>query len=149
MNAGDIMTRQVHTISPECTIGEALSRMADLRIQAFPVVENNNTLVGTLNFWQILEQALPSYITKGDLPDVRFAPDLAQLHERLEGLKSQPVTLVMNPHPPCVQFNDSVLACAALIMKTPKTVYLLPVVEGDRRLVGIISAWDIIKEIAG
>ncbi|MBA3613587.1 MAG: CBS domain-containing protein [Nitrospirales bacterium] len=34
-------------------------------------------------------------------------------------------------------------------MRTPKTVYLLPVVEGDHQLVGIISAWDIIKEIAG
>jgi CBS domain-containing protein len=54
----------------------------------------------------------------------------------------------MNPNPPCVRPEDSVLTCAALIMKTPKTVYLLPVLEEDRQLVGIISAWDIIKEIA-
>ncbi|MGE0472296.1 MAG: HPP family protein [Nitrospirales bacterium] len=141
------MTRQIHTISPGCTIGEALARMADLRLQAFPVVENEFALLGMLNFWQILEQAMPSYIAKGDLPDVGFAPDLAQFHERLEELKPQPVTSVMNPHPPCVRPDDSVLACAALIMKTPKTVYLLPVVEGNRQLVGLITAWDIIKEI--
>lgn len=147
MNAQDIMTRQVHSIGPECSIGEALARMAELRLQALPVVENENTLLGMLNFWQILEQAMPSYIAKGDLPDVGFAPDLAQFHERLEALKPQLVTSVMNPHPPCVRPDDSVLACAALIMKTPKTVYLLPVVERTRRLIGLISAWDIIKEI--
>ncbi|WP_342347064.1 CBS domain-containing protein [uncultured Nitrospira sp.] len=148
MNARDIMIRQAYTIPPQCTIGEALRQMADLRLQAFPVVDEKKMLLGTLNFWQILEWAMPSYISQGDLSDVRFAPDLAQFHERLEELKPNPVTQVMNPHPPCVRPDDSVLACGALIMKTPKTVYLLPVVEGDHQLVGIISAWDIIKEIA-
>ena len=148
MIARDIMVRHVHTLSPENTIGEALRRFADLKFQAFPVTDENQRLLGTLNFWQIIEKAMPSYITKGNLTDVRFAPDLTQLHERLEDLKPQPVTFVMNPHPPCVRSEDSVLACAALIMNTPKTVYLLPVVEGDRQLLGIISAWDIIKEIS-
>lgn len=147
MKAQDIMTRQIHTIASKCTIGEALARMADLRLQALPVVEKEKVLLGMLNFWQILEQAMPSYIAKGDLPDVGFAPDLAQFHEHLGQLKAQPVTLVMNPHPPCVRPEDSVLACAALIMKTPKTVYLLPVVKEGRQLVGLISAWDILKEI--
>ncbi len=149
MIARDIMVLQVHTVSPECTIGEVLRRFAELGCQAFPVLDEEKTLLGTLNFWQILEQAIPAYIIKGDMPDIRFAPDLAQFHEHLEELKLKPVIQVMNPHPPTVHPDDSVLACAALIMKTPKTVYLLPVVEGDRRLVGIISAWDIIKEIAG
>ena len=148
MIARDIMVLQVHTISPEYTIGAALRRFADLDCHAFPVLDDEKTLLGTLNFWQILEQAIPAYIINGDMPDIRFAPDLAQFHERLEDLKPKPVIQVMDPHPPTVSPDDSVLACAALIMKTPKTAYLLPVVEGNRRLVGIISAWDIIKEIA-
>lgn len=145
MIARDIMVRQVQTLSPQSTIGEALRRFAELRFQAFPVVEGQHRLLGMLNLWQIIEQVMPSYME--DLPDVRFAPDLGQFHERLEGLKHTPVDQVMNQDPPCVRPEDSVLACAVLIMKTPKTVYLLPVVEGDRQLVGIISAWDIIKEI--
>ncbi|WNM59247.1 CBS domain-containing protein [Candidatus Nitrospira allomarina] len=149
MKAQDIMIRQAHTIPPQCTIGEALRQMTDLRLQDFPVVGEKKMLLGTLNFWQILERAMPPYISQGDLPDVRFAPNLVRFHERLGELKPNPVTQVMNPHPPCARPDDSVLACAALIMKTPKTVYLLPVVEGDHQLVGIISAWDIIKEIAG
>ena len=149
MKAQDIMIRQTHTIPPQCTIGEALRQMADLRLQDFPVVDEKKRLLGTLNFWQILEWSMPPYISQGDLPDVRFAPNLVRFHERLGELKPKSVTQVMNPHPPCARPDDSVLACAALIMKTPKTVYLLPVVEGDHQLVGIISAWDVIKEIAG
>ncbi len=112
------MIRQTHTIPPQCMIGEALRQMADLRLQDFPVVDEKKMLLGTLNFWQILEWAMPPYISQGDLPDVRFAPNLVWFHERLGELN-------------------------------PKTVYLLPVVEGDHQLVGIISAWDVIKEIAG
>lgn len=149
MNARDIMIRQAHTILPQCTIGEALRQMSVLHLQAFPVVDEKKRLLGTLSFWQVLEWAMPSYISQDDLSDVRFAPDLAQFHERLGELKPNPVTQVMNRHPPCVRPDDSVLACAALIMKTPKTVYLLPVVERDHQLVGIISAWDVVKEIAG
>ncbi len=149
MNARDIMIRQAHTIPPQCTIGEALRQMADLHLQAFPVVDEKKMLLGTLSFWQIIEWAMPSYISQDDLSDVRFAPDLARFHERLGELKLNPVAQLMNAHPPCVRPEDSVLTCAALVMKTPKTVYLLPVVEGDHQLVGIISAWDVIKEIAG
>jgi CBS domain-containing protein len=148
MIARDIMNRQIHTISSDCTVRDALKRMITMGTQGFPVVDREQMLLGTLNFWQILERAMPSYITKGDLSDVRFAPDFARLHERLEDLKSKPVTLVMNHEPPCVGPDDSVLSCAALIMQTPKTVNLLPVVEDGRRLVGVITAWDIIKEIA-
>jgi CBS-domain-containing membrane protein len=146
MIARDIMVRQVQTLSPDCTIGEALRRFAEFRFQAFPIADGQQKLLGTLNFWQIIEQVMPPYM--GDLADVRFAPDLGQFHERLGELKHSPVMQVMNHHPPCVRPQDSVLACAALIMKTPKTVYLLPVVEDDRQLVGIVSAWDVIKEIA-
>jgi CBS-domain-containing membrane protein len=148
MIARDIMNRQIHTISPDCSVRDALKRMAALGTQGFPVVDRGQILLGTVNFWQILERAMPSYITKGDLSDVRFAPDFTKLHERLEAIKSNPVTLIMNHQPPCVGPDDSVLSCAALIMQTPKTVYLLPVVEADRRLVGVITAWDLIKEIA-
>jgi len=148
MIARDIMNRQVHTISPDCSIRDALKRMATLGSQEFPVVDRDQVLLGTLNYWQILERAMPSYIIKGDLSDVRFAPDFSRLHERPDDIKSKPVTFIMNHRPPCVGPDDSVLSCAALITQTSKTAYLLPVVETDRRLVGIITAWDSIKEIA-
>lgn len=103
MNTRDIMIRQAHTIPPQCTIWEALRQMSVLHLQAFPVVDEKKRLLGTLSFWQVLEWAMPSYISQDDLSDVRFVPDLAQLHERLGELKPNPVTHVMNPHPPCVR----------------------------------------------
>lgn len=148
MKARDIMSSNVQSLSPDCSIGEAVRRIAETKFQAFPVVDQNQILLGTVNIWRILQRVMPSYILSGELPDVRFAPDLSQLHENLSTLKIQPVSTVMNTTPLCVRPDDSVLECATVIMRAPKQVHLLPVIDHDRRLVGVISPWDLIKEIS-
>ncbi|MDT7041328.1 CBS domain-containing protein [Candidatus Nitronereus thalassa] len=148
MNARDIMTQEVRTLSPECTIGEAVRQFAQEKIQSFPIIDANRKLLGTLNLWKILEHVLPDYLLSGELREVGYAPDLKQIHERLVAAKHEAVSSLMTVNPPVVSPDDSVLACATLIMNTPKTVYLLPVVDTSQHLLGIIAPWDIIKEIA-
>jgi CBS-domain-containing membrane protein len=38
MNARDIMTTNVQTLPPDCTIGEAVGRFGETKFQAFPIV---------------------------------------------------------------------------------------------------------------
>jgi CBS-domain-containing membrane protein len=148
MNARDIMTLDVRTLHPECTIGEAVRRFSQEKVQSFPVIDEDRKLLGTLNLWKILEHVLPAYLLSGELRDVGYAPDLTQIHERLVDVKHEAVSSLMTINPPVVSPDDSVLACATLIMNTPKTVYLLPVIDPSQHLLGIIAPWDIIKEIA-
>ena len=148
MNARDIMTTNIVTLPPDCTIGEAVRRFGETKFQAFPVIDAAGSFLGTLNIWRVLRHVMPRYILSGDLPDVRFAPDLELLHERLATLRNEPVTTIMNTNPPIVRPEHSVLECAALMVNAPKTIHLLPVVEESGRLLGLVSPWDLIKEIA-
>lgn len=148
MNASDIMTTDVQTLPPDCTIGEAVGRFGETKFQAFPIVDGKGALVGTVNIWRVLRNVIPPYIVSGDLPDVRFAPDLELLHERLGTLRSQSVTTIMNKNPPAVSPDCSVLECAALMVNAPKTIHLLPVVDDSKQLLGVVTPWDLIKEIA-
>lgn len=147
MKARDIMSTAVETLMPDCTIGEAVRRFAATRRHAFPVVDATGKLLGTVNLWHLIGHVLPPYIVSGDLPDVRFAPDLNQIHDRLAGLRDQPVSAIMNREPPTVRPTHSVLECAALILNTPKTVHLLPVVDESGRLLGVVAPFDVIKEM--
>ena len=149
MKARDIMTTELVTLSPACTIGQAVRKFAETKLQAFPVVDEKGILEGTVNVWRLLRHVMPPYIVSGDLPDVRFAPDLSQLHERLAGMRDQTVTLIMNRTPPTVKPEHSVLECAALMLNTPKTVHVLPVVDDRGRLLGVIAPFDLIKEAGG
>lgn len=148
MKARDIMTRDVVTLPPDYPIGDAVHKFAEKKLQAFPVVDANGNLIGTINIWRLLRHVMPPYIVSGDLPDVRFAPDLSLLHERLASMRDQPVSAVMNRKPPTVRPDHSVLECAALMLNAPKTIHLLPVVDESGRFLGVIAPFDLIKEIA-
>jgi CBS-domain-containing membrane protein len=148
MKARDIMTRDVVTLSPEYSIGDTVRKFAEMKLQAFPVVDAIGNLLGTVNIWQLLRQVMPPYIVSGELPDVGFAPDLNLLHERLASMRDQPVSAIMNRKPPTVRPDHSVLECAALMLNAPKTVHLLPVVDKSGRLLGVVAPFDLIKEIA-
>jgi len=148
MKAHDIMTQDVVTLPPECPIGDTVRKFAEMKLQAFPVVDSKGKLLGTVNIWQLLYHVMPSYIVSGDLPDVRFAPDLNLLHERLASMRDQPVSAIMNRKPPTVRPDHSVLECAALMLNAPKTVHLLPVVDESGLFLGVVAPFDLIKEIA-
>jgi CBS domain-containing protein len=147
MKARDIMTIHVQTLAPDSQISDAVRLFQDTRFQAFPVVAADGTLLGLLNIWNILLKVLPPYIISGDLPDVRFAPDLNQLHERLAALRSQAAAELMDRSPPQAKPGESVLECAALMLHAPHRVHLLPVVDESGQLLGVIAPWDLIKEI--
>ena len=141
------MTTPVQTLAPDSQISDAVRLFQDTRFQAFPVVAADGALLGLLNIWNILLKVLPPYIISGDLPDVRFAPDLNPLHERLAALRSQAAAELMDRSPPRAKSGDSVLECAALMLHAPHRVHLLPVVDESGRLLGVIAPWDLIKEI--
>lgn len=147
MRASEIMTTDVVRLPPECTIGEAVSRFEETGYQAFPIVEKNGVLIGTLNIWRILRKVIPPYIASGQLTNVRFAPDLEILHERLGKMRSRPVTTIMNKNPPVIRSDCSVLECATVMVNAPKKIHVLPVVDEHMKLLGIVTPFDLIKEI--
>jgi len=147
MKASEIMTTHVVRLSPDCTIGEAVRRFEETNFQSFPIVDEKGILIGTLNIWRILRKVIPPYIASGQLTSVRFAPELEILHERLGLLRSKPVTTIMNKNPPVIRSDCSVLECATVMVNAPKKIHVLPVVDEHMKLLGIVTPFDLIKEI--
>lgn len=147
MKAVDIMTRSVQTLSPEELIGDALEHFAAERFQALPVVDGAGRLAGMLCLPALLAKILPRYIVDGELGDVSYAPDLNQIHQRLDSLRGQPVSSVMDRHPPTVTPDSSALACGALLHKVHAQSPILPVVDAAGALVGVVASWDLLKQI--
>ncbi len=148
MRAREVMTTEPRTVSPDQPVGEVLRELGHAHLQAFPVVDAAGKLCGLLSILAVLRHVLPSYIVKGDLPDVRFAPDLNQVQERLAGLREQAVSAVMDRDVPSVRPDTPLLECGALALNEPRMHHLLPVVEADGRLVGVIAPWDLVKQIS-
>jgi CBS domain-containing protein len=121
MKVSEIMTRGVVTAEPHWTLQEAAARMSDLDIGPLPVCDNGR-LVGVITDRDIAVRAV------------------AHGHDAFEDR----VRDVMTPEV-IYCFDDQDVAEAARLMKD-RQVRRLPVVNRDRRLVGILSLGDVAVE---
>ncbi len=117
MNVSEVMTKQVETISPQQTIGDAAQLMQQLDTGVLPVGENDR-LVGMVTDRDIVIRA----VAQGRGPDaeVREAMTESVLY--------------------C--FDDDSIEDAAKQMGEAQ-VRRLPVMNRDNRLVGIIALGDL------
>jgi acetoin utilization protein AcuB len=116
MLVGEIMTRQVATITPDKQVGQALKQMQKLNIRHLPVVHKDR-MVG--------------WITSRDLREVLLASMLEKIT----------VGDVMVQAPIAVTPDTEVEEAARLVVE--HKIGGMPVVEGDR-LVGVLTMLDLI-----
>ncbi len=55
MSAGQLMTRVLHTVTPESTVQEGLQLMTDRRIRHLPVLEAGGRLVGMISIGDLVK----------------------------------------------------------------------------------------------
>ena len=122
MNVAEVMTRNVEVIHPDASLQEAAQRMKSLDVGPLPVCDGGR-LVGM--------------VTDRDIT-VRMTA---------EGRDPQmtPVREAMTPEV-IYCFEDQDVAEAARLMKD-KQVRRLPVLNRDKRLVGIVALADLAVEI--
>ena len=123
--AKDIMTPKAECIGEEETLFDATRKMARLDIGALPICGLDDRLHGVITDRDIVVKV----VAAGLSPEKVFARDLAQ---------GRPFTIRA----------DAPIEEAIAKMKMRK-VRRLPVIDGDKRLVGIVSQADIARETNG
>lgn len=114
----DIMSRSVETIPPTCEVSEAASKLVEHAIDCLPVVEDG-TLIGL--------------ITTTDLLDEMSHPAARPAEPRVRDVMST-MTISVGP-------EDDVIDVIAMMVR--EGVRHLPIVDSDRRVVGIVSDRDV------
>jgi acetoin utilization protein AcuB len=127
MRIEDLMTPNPVTVEPDSTISETLLLMYKHNIRHLPVVEKGR-LEGIVSDRDIKQTMGPPELTKGLLD-----PGEADL----------PVSKIMTRHPIAVRPGDSVKS--AIEQMVENRVSCLPVVDSERKLVGIVSEIDLLR----
>jgi CBS-domain-containing membrane protein len=143
LKVGDIMTRDVTSITPDSPVFGVVEKLLDKPYTALPVVDSSGTLVGIISDTDLLE--------RGDM-EVSISlkratdPDLARsLISRLRQ-NTRTVSEVMTRQPVTIGPQASLSEAARLMAK--RNLKRLPVVDRDKHLVGILSRFDILKTLA-
>ncbi|MFO7664985.1 MAG: CBS domain-containing protein [Chloroflexota bacterium] len=113
---------EVYTITPDAKVFDALALMAEKDIGALVVTEADRVA--------------------GIFSERDYARKIVLLGKTS---RETPVREIMTPEVICVTQNQSADKCMAIM--TDKRIRHLPVLDGEGRLVGVISIGDVVKTI--
>jgi CBS domain-containing protein len=145
----DVMTADVATLRPEQAVPEAADVLAQMNIGAMPVVDADGRLVGVLRDDDLIVSEarvhVPTFINFLGL-GVPFPGEMHHLEKELKKIAGATVGDVMDSDPPTISADASISDLATLMHD--KSVTHVPVVDADRKVVGIVARGDVVRFIA-
>ena len=147
MIASNIMSAHPVSVRLEATVRDAVVLLARLGLHDLPVVDDSERPVGIITSRSILHHAVPAYASEDLLAIMRAGPDVGSVYRNLEKVADRPVAEVMDRNIEPVRYDMPTSAVAAMLINLRHDTHNVLVVDDTGRLVGIISARDIIRRI--
>ena len=129
----DLMSREVHSVSPEALVSEALQLMVRHRRRGMPVLGDNGEVLGMIGEREVLQHFLPQVLSKAT-PREGEPPEIEDVEVRY----------VMQRSVMCLS-EDQLISDVLGTMLTER-VSQFPVVR-EGKLVGFLSRTDIIVKL--
>jgi CBS-domain-containing membrane protein len=147
MQASDVMNPDPIALRPTDTIERAAKYIMKNRYRTLPVVDENFCYMGIFGVNCLLKQVIPKAVfLENGLENISFIHEsFEDLYERFSEMKDQPISVCMNqdvqPIAPDAPLTETML-------QLYETRTSIPVVEdGTCKLMGMISYWDVGKNI--
>lgn len=145
VNVSEIMTTHVEVVSPTDSIKDAVSLMVDSKLTTIPVVNGDAKCIGILSRSDLTEMFLQEDSELSRAVDTdRLA--LKWLKDSLDTSDVRQVKELMTYDVVTIRADQSLsVACKEM---TKQRVHHLPVVNDREIVVGIVSAFDVVKAVA-
>jgi CBS domain-containing protein len=157
MQARDIMTRDVETVSPEDDVSEVLTRLARADFNGYPVTEDG-IVVGIVTQGDLVELFQPSdrtlWIPVGFPPfleSLTYAIDISwdDFDVGVDMLRNagRPISEVMTTDVVTVGPKADIDEMLALLADEERDINRLPVVDEANALLGIVTREDLLRAL--
>ncbi|KAG6392895.1 hypothetical protein SASPL_147123 [Salvia splendens] len=146
------MTRKedLHVVKSTTTVEQALQMLVENRITGFPVIDDDWKLVGLVSDYDLLALDSVSGSERSQRTDVGMFPEVdstwktfKEVQNLLTKTNGQVVGDLMTPAPVVVGESTNLEDAARVLLKTKYR--RLPVVDGDGRLLGIITRGNVVR----
>ena len=144
MKVKEIMTKDVTSIKSSDNAKEALMLLFKMQISGLPVIDAQGKLVGMFTEKDILSQILPSYLEK--VGRFVYEENPKSIKNKFQDLTNLPVSQLMRRD--VITIDEEASLCeVGRIMLTQK-IRRIPVLDKEKRVVGIVAREDIVKAYA-
>jgi len=155
MKVKDAMKREVITLKPEMSIKEAAEIMVKNNINGAPVVDAQNRLVGILTLKDILKiikkkmESFGIYIFPTPFDFMETIPLTIPVESQKDifsSISTIKVGEIMERNVHYVGEEDDIYDALYLLVK--KDISRLPVVDREKRVIGIITRRDLLRAVS-
>jgi CBS domain-containing protein len=147
MLARDVMSRDVVTVTRDTTVQEVARLLTEHGISGVPVVDEGRRVVGIVSEGDLIYQDKklhkPAFIEI--LGGVIYLENPQRLGEELMKMTAFKVGQIMTAKVHTVREDTPVQEIASLMVKY--RINRVPVLDGQRRLAGIVSRQDIVRSL--
>ncbi|AFZ54226.1 CBS domain-containing protein [Cyanobacterium aponinum UTEX 3222] len=145
---GEVMTPNPITVKPETPLKEAIALLVEHKISGMPVIKEGGELVGILSesdlMWQETGVEPPPYIMI--LDSIIYLQNPNRYDKEIHKALGQTVADVMSDKPITISSTKTIKEAAQLLHQ--KQIRRLPVVDSDKKIIGILTQGDIIRAMA-
>ncbi|MEK7643154.1 MAG: CBS domain-containing protein [Patescibacteria group bacterium] len=150
MRISELMTKEVLSVLPSTPFIQAAALLVKNNYSGLPVVDEENNIVGVLTEYDMIIRGsqlhMPTFISLLEQLPVH-SRDKSPFNANLQKIIDLKVADVMNPDPLTTEENSSIDDVVRIFAEHHR-VNPIPVISHDKKLVGIISRFDIIKFFA-
>lgn len=152
MKVREIMEPLHSWLTPEMTVLEAVETMKHARRShglppnAIIVLDNERKLVGIVSTTDILRLLIPSYMYLDGLIDDNSSWESMRA-DRTERARSLHVRDIMTEDVRVINFNDSIMRCADIMLV--EQIRRLPVIGTEGKVLGVVYLRDVYNAITG
>lgn len=145
----DIMTANAVTVRPDTPLFEAASVIAQHNFDGVPVIDEKGKLVGILTEYDLISKGsmvhLPTLqVVLQNL--TAFRKDRSQFEKEVKEVANLKVRDVMNADPLTMP-DTATFEDVETAFREHHRVNPIPVIDAERRVVGVVSRFDILKPL--
>jgi len=136
MQIKDFMRTHVHTIYQTATLRQAIETFSQHLVGILPVLDDEDKLCGVLRIEDTLKQFMPKFVEM--IQEADFIHDYGLLERGLRSVNVDDIAVIeLMQRRFYVNENDGLMSCIVIMYK--KKVNDVPVVNDDKKVVGIVS----------
>jgi CBS domain-containing protein len=132
----DVMTTHVVAVRLNATYKEMTARLREFRVSAFPVLDDDNKVIGVVSEADLLAKEALEFGVPGPMGGILHGRERAKAAAVIAADLMTKPALTIGPHEP--------VSHAARLMYSRK-VKRLPVVDDEGRLIGIVTRADVLS----
>lgn len=149
LHVKDIMSKDVISVGPDTSLGEAARILAEHHFDGVPVVNEENRLIGILTEYDLVSKGSAVHLPTFQLilQNLRvFSKDRTQFEKEAKKITALTVKDVMNTEPLTLS-EEATFEEVVHTFRDHHRVNPIPIVSQDKKVVGVVSRFDILKPL--